>query len=250
MNKNVRLSFSSSSNGKLPVSSVHRVSSLFPPQNVQGQTSRQSASGNRGRRSLYLESDDLPPSQLGEVGPQLSRSEPQSDVVQVQSGLDGLNFPADVKLLGLFSKVPNGRVSNIVRAQNLFSLERLVVRVDVIDRQDGKHVVVSGVSEVDSSSGSKGKSLDVLLGHIEGDGHGEESSRGKSERVSDARNKAGCQPDGREQRGMADKPLVVLLVHETVQRREPSVHDQLQITKMSLKERVTGKLRRQAEEEK
>ena len=52
--------------------------------------------------------------------------------------------------------------------------------------ENGESGFVTGISEGDSSSGSKFEGVDLLGGDVESDGHGEEGSVGQSQRVDDA----------------------------------------------------------------
>jgi hypothetical protein len=161
-----------------------------------------------GEMKAYLESNNLPPSQLGEVSSELSRGvytvqtnlvsgwttrqaprwvhTPESHVVKVLSSLDSLNLSSDVELLGLLPQVSNARVSDIVSSHDGLRLLRLVVRVDVLDGEDGENGLVPRVSESDSGARLEREVVDVGLRHVEGDGHGEEGSGGESEGVSNA----------------------------------------------------------------
>lgn len=108
----------------------------------------------------------------------------EGDVVEVRGRSNGLDLSSDVELLGGLPEESNGRVGNVVGAENLLSFEGLVGPVDVVDGQDGEDVVVSGVSEGDARASLEGGSL--LGVNVEGDGHGEEGTRGDSEGLDDA----------------------------------------------------------------
>jgi hypothetical protein len=104
----------------------------------------------------------------------------------VLSGLNGLNLSSNVELLGLLPQVSDARVSDVVGTHDGLGLLGLVVRVDVLDGEDGEDGLVPRVSESDSGARLEGEVVNVGLGDVEGDGHGEEGSGGESEGVSDA----------------------------------------------------------------
>lgn len=100
--------------------------------------------------------------------------------------LDSLNLATDVELLGLFPEVLDARVGNVIRAHNGLGLFGLVVSVDVLDSKDSEDGLVSRVTQGDADVRGEGKGINVRLGNIEGDGHGEESTIGETKGISDA----------------------------------------------------------------
>lgn len=104
--------------------------------------------------------------------------------------------------------------------------------------EDSEGGLVSGVSESDLDAGSKAEGVNVALRDVEGDGHGEEGALslavdlGESEGVTDAV-AISAKPVARAC-AMAYLRGVVGLVHEALERRETSVHDELEVTELSL----------------
>lgn len=105
VDEDIGSSLTGSSNGKLSVGSVHRVSGL--------------------------ESDNLSPGELVEMGSELGGGVSEGNVVKVGRSLDSLDLTADVELLDIVAEVGDGRVGNVIRTQNLLSLVGLVRSVDV-----------------------------------------------------------------------------------------------------------------------
>lgn len=159
VNQDVRLSLSGGSDGQFSVSSVHGVSGL--------------------------ESDNLSPCHLLEETSQFGRGVSQIDVVKVLRRLDGLDFTTDVEFLDELSLVGYSGVGRVVRAQDLFVFELEVGLEDVFDGQDGETSVISRVPKSDTGALGQAKLVDLFLGHIESDGHGEEVAVLQSQGVSD-----------------------------------------------------------------
>jgi hypothetical protein len=107
VDEDVGLVLTSGSDGQFTMSSVHRVSGL--------------------------ESDDLSPRDLLEVSSEFGRGEPDVDIVVVLRRLDGLDFSTDVKVLDVVPGVGDRRMSGVIGTHDLFSLEGLVERVNVLD---------------------------------------------------------------------------------------------------------------------
>lgn len=181
----------------------------------------------------------------------------ERDVVVVLGGLDRLDVSTNVELLDLVVEVGGGGVSNIIGTQDLLGLERLVGLVDVGDwalagihryrkvsrtGNDGEGSLVSGVSESDLDARGEAESVNVLLRDIEGDGHGEQGALslsvdlGQSKGVSNAADQYISHAKRMGNGGDSVDHIrgVVLLVHETFERRETTVHDELQVTELSL----------------
>jgi hypothetical protein len=125
---------------------------------------------------------------------------------------DSLQLTTDVVLASGVEKVLDGRVGLIVAAENLLGLENpveklpvsmrliilpyllpmglcfhhsfqrlmysnsLVRLVDVVDGQDGEVAVITEVSQGDLLAGLQAKVVDLCLGHVQGDGHGEKDA--------------------------------------------------------------------------
>jgi hypothetical protein len=171
VDQDVGLSLSGRSDGQFSVGSVHGVSGL--------------------------ESDDLSPCHLLEEASQLGRGVSQIDVVKVLGRLNGLDFSADVEFLGVLALVRDSRVGGVICAQDLFVLELEVGLENVFNGQDGETSVVSGVSKSDTGALGQAKFIDLFLGDIERDGHGEEVAILQSQGVPNAVKGTSCQPDPR-----------------------------------------------------
>jgi hypothetical protein len=187
-----------------------------------------------------LESDNLGPAELLEVSADLSRSVAESDVVVVHEALDHLNLTTNVDIAGGLVEVLDGRVL-WVAAEDELGLGLLVGPVDVVDGKDNDVAVVTGVAESDAVAGLEVQTLDLVLGEIEVDGHGEEVAIGETVVLADA---GFCQrvflvPCSILQ---SNAPIVVLLVHETLERGEATVDDELEIAKLALVKDDGGEL--------
>jgi hypothetical protein len=160
VDQDVGLSLSGGSDGQLSVRSVHGVSGL--------------------------ESDNLSPCHFLEEASQFGRGVSQIDVVKVLGRLNGLNFTTDVEFLDELSLVGDSRVGGVICAEDLFVFELEVGLEDVFDGQDGEASVVSGVSKSDTDALGQAKLVDLFLGDIESNGHGEEVAILQSQGVSNA----------------------------------------------------------------
>ena len=213
VDEHVGLSGAGSNDGQLTVSAVHGVTGL--------------------------ESDNLGPAELLEVSADLSRSVAESDVVVVHEALDNLDLTTNVDITSGLVEVLDGRVLWVPTEDEL-GLGLLVGPVDVVDGQDNDVAVVTRVAEGDTVAGLEVEALDLVLREIEVDGHGEEVAVGETVVLADA------EPG---QRGLlvpcscscpCNQPIVVLLVHETLQRGEATVDDELKIAKLALVQDDSG----------
>jgi hypothetical protein len=189
-----------------------------------------------------LESDNLGPAELLEVSADLSRSVAESDVVIVHEALNDLDLTTNVDIASGLVEVLDGRVLCIA-AEDELGLGLLVGPVDVVDGQDTDVAVVARVAEGDTVAGLEAETLDLILGEIEVDGHGEEVAVGETVVLDDA---GCCQRVLLVQCSslQSDAPIVVLLVHETLKRREATVDDEFEIAKLALVEDNGGELLR------
>jgi hypothetical protein len=128
-----------------------------------------------------------------------------------------------------------------VGVEDELGLGLLVGPVDILDGQDADVAVVAVVTESDTGAGLEAHALDLVLGKVEVDGHGEEVAVGETVVLANA--EAG-------QRGFlvlcscscpCYQPIVILLVHETLQRGEATVDDELEIAKLALVQDNSGK---------
>jgi hypothetical protein len=214
VDKHVGLSGAGSNDGQLTVSAVHRVTGL--------------------------ESDNLGPAELLEVSADLSRSVAESDVVVVHEALDNLDLTTNVDITSGLVEVLDGRVLWVPTEDEL-GLGLLVGPVDVVDGQDDDVAVVTRVAESDAVAGLEVETLDLGLGEIEVDGHREEVAVGETVVLADA---GSCQRLFLVRYSIlqSDTPIVVLLVHETLERGEATVDDELEIAKLALVEDDGGEL--------
>jgi hypothetical protein len=158
----------------------------------------------------------------------------------VHEALDGLDLATDVDVAGGVVEVLDGGVL-VVTAEDQLGLGGLVGPVDILDSQDADVAVVTVVAESDTGAGLDAHALDLLLGKVEVDGHGEEVAVGETVVLADA--EAG-------QRGLVaaccrcscNQPIVVLLVHETLQRGEATIDDKLEIAELALVQDDSGEL--------
>lgn len=167
-------------------------------------------------RVTSLESNDTGPVELLEVSTDLGRGVSVGDIVVVDRSLDGLNVSSNVELLDGLVEVLDSRVSKIIVSKDLDSLLDLIGSVDVLNSQDGDGVVVTGVAESNALVDLQGDAVDILLGDIQVDWDRPEGAIGETEII--------------------DNAVVILLVQETLERRETSGDDELEITKLTLSE--------------
>jgi hypothetical protein len=159
VDKHVGLSGAGSNDGQLTVSAVHGVTGL--------------------------ESDNLGPAELLEVGADLSRSVAESDVVVVHEALDNLDLTTNVDIASGLVEVLDGRVL-WVAAEDELGLGLLVRPVDVVDGQDNDVAVVTRVAEGDAVTSLEVETLNLVLGEIKVDRHGEEVAVGETVVLADA----------------------------------------------------------------
>lgn len=126
----------------------------------------------------------------------------------------------------------DGRYGAILGSPSLAIQDRLT-------SEDGKGVLVTGVAEGDASSGSNLEVVNLLLGDVEGDGHGEEGAIGETEGGEDAAKWASERMQGTT-RASKNVRLVVGLSHESLEGRETSVEDELEVTKLALRQANVG----------
>jgi len=139
----------------------------------------------------------------------------------VHEALNHLDLTTNVDIASGLVEVLDGRVLGVT-TENELGLGLLVGPVDVVDGQDADVAVVTGVAKSNAVAGLEAETLDLVLGKIEVDGHGEEVAVGETVVLADA--------------------IVVLLVHETLERREATVDDKLEIAKLALVEHDGGEL--------
>jgi hypothetical protein len=159
VDEDVSLALAGSTDGELTVSTVHGVASL--------------------------ESDDLPPGELLEVGSEFGGCISEGDVVEVGGCLDGLDLATDVELLDAVAEVGDGGVGRVVGAEDFDSLVYTVGLVDVVNRDDSERLVVTRVPEGNASAWDDFEVVDVLLGDVQVDRDGEQDAVGETEVFDD-----------------------------------------------------------------
>lgn len=152
-------------------------------------------------------------------------------VVIVGRGLNSLERATDVELLGNVVEVVDSRMGKVIGAIDKRSLLGLVGTVDVLDGQDGKRLVVAGVQKDDALLGSDLGGIDLSLVDIQGDGNGPERARGKAHVLDNATYQVSLPSTIGVSLCL---PIVVLLVQETLERRETTVEDELEITQLTV----------------
>jgi len=98
----------------------------------------------------------------------------KSDVVKVSGELDRLHFSPDVEFFHSFVEVSDCRVGEIICSEDVNSFFDLVKGVDVLNREDGKCLVVSGIEQSEAHAMLQPEGVDLSLRDVEGDGDGEQ----------------------------------------------------------------------------
>ena len=145
--------------------------------------------------------------------------------------LDSLDTTSDVEFFGGLVEVLDGRVGKVIGTVHLFRFNVLVRTVNVGDwacqhrtsqwtstltGEDGKGRLVSWISKCHPDSLCQAQDLDVLLGDIERNGHGEESTLSLT-------------VESLQSKGITDTQ-VIGLIHESLERGEPAAHDEFKVT--------------------
>lgn len=155
------------------------------------------------------------------------------NIVEMGGWLDRLQLATDVIVLHLVAQVGHSRVSGVVGTEDVDRLLNLVGLVDVLDYRvcmsvnpsktlmemlltgdDGKGLIVTWVTKSDTGTRRDLLRGNVLLGHIEGDGHPKHGTISETESV--------------------DNTGVVCLVHEALEGGEASIDDELEIAELTL----------------
>lgn len=95
---------------------------------------------------------------------------------------------SDVVLLDAVPKIRDGRVGDIVCSEDVDSFPDTIIRVDVLDSDDGQRLVIPRVTESKTGTRRDAEAGDIVGRNIEGDGHGEQSSIREPEGVHNAVN--------------------------------------------------------------
>ena len=162
-----------------------------------------------------LEGHDARPAEFVEVQTKLSGGVAETNVVVVHEAVNGLDLAADVVVAGNLKKVLDSWVI-WVTAKDLLGLLLLVWLVYVVHCHDSQIAVITGVTERDTLAGLDSKLVNVLLLEVEADWHGEEVAIRESV--------------------LRNHTIVVLLVHEALERGEASVQDKLDIAQLAVVE--------------
>jgi hypothetical protein len=108
----------------------------------------------------------------------------KSDIVIMLQSIDCIDFSTHVVFLGFGEEVLDGRMF-VISSKHLRGLLLLVWFVNVVNREDSKVPVVSGISKSQSGTLSQPQALDGGFGDIEGYRHAEEVSICKTEVFDD-----------------------------------------------------------------
>jgi hypothetical protein len=160
-----------------------------------------------------LKGDNLGPAELVKVLPEFGWGVTEPDIVVVLQAVDGLNFASDVVFSRLVEEVFDSGVV-WVTSKDLLGLLLLVRFVDVLDGDDGEVAVVARVPQDHAGPGFDTGRVNLGLVQVEVDGDGEKVAVGETVVFHDT--------------------IVILLIHETLERGEASVEDELEIAQLSL----------------
>lgn len=170
-----------------------------------------------------LESYDLPPCYLLEVGTELGRGVSEGNIVEVSGGLDSLDLSTNVEFLDLVTEVGDGRVGGVVGAENVDGLLNSVRGIDVLHCDNGEGLVISRVAECEARARGNFEGLDGLLGQVQVDGDWEKGTVGQSEILDDI--------------------YVVLLIQKSLERAESTIRDEFKVAELSICEGDIGECR-------
>lgn len=127
----------------------------------------------------------------------------ETDVVVVTETVDGVELAADVELFGGVVQVADGGVL-FVAAEDLLGLLRSVVRrvsrepmigislgcilvwlVDIVDSDNGQMAVIAEITKSNTLARLDANLVDLLLGDVEGNWHGEQGAVRKTHILDD-----------------------------------------------------------------
>ncbi len=135
------------------------------------------------QRVAGLEGDDLAPAELAEEGAQLVRRVAAGAEIVVHGLLDAGDRAAEIDLARGVVQVVHGRVRDVVGAEDLLGLARLVRRPAVGDGHGGEdHALLVAQGDVLPDL----EALGELLGHVERDRHRPELAIRQAHVVDDA----------------------------------------------------------------
>jgi hypothetical protein len=135
------------------------------------------------QRVARLEGDDAAPAELAEIGAQLVRRVAAGAEIVMRRRLDAGDRPAEIDRARVVVQVVDRRMRDVVGAEDLLRLARLVRRPLVGDREDGEDHAL-GVAERDVLAGFD--RVGEGLGHVQRDRHRPERAIGQPHRVDDA----------------------------------------------------------------
>ena len=162
------------------------------------------------QRVAGLERHDLAPAELAEIGAQLVRGVAAGAEVVVHRLLDAGDRAAQIDRAGLVVQVVDRRMGDVVGAEDLLGLARLVGRPFVGDRHDREdHALVVAQRDVLAGFDAFGE----FLADVEGDRHRPERAVGEAH--------------------VLDHAVVVGLGQEPLQRVEAAVHQQLEVADLA-----------------
>ena len=193
MDQKVRLSFLGSAEGQFLVRAVQRVAGL--------------------------EGDDARPAELAEIGAQFVRRVATALEIIVDGLLDADDRAAQVDRAGLVVQVVDGRMGQVVGAEDAFGFPRLVRHPFVGDRQDGEDdAFLIAERNVLTRLDLGGE----VFGYVKVDRHRPERAIGKPH--------------------VGDHAIIVGLAHEPFQRVEAAVHQKLEIADLALRQVPRGQV--------
>lgn len=88
--------------------------------------------------------------------------------------LDRLHFPADVELFYSFAEVGYRRMGDVIRSEDVDRFLDLIKGVNILDSEDGQCLIVARVEQSEADAGLQPEGINLLLGDIKGDWHGEQ----------------------------------------------------------------------------
>jgi len=91
----------------------------------------------------------------------------------VHQAVNGLQLSSNVELLDIISQHLDRRVF-LISTKDLVGLLVLVWSIDVVDCEDGEIAVVTKITKDNACRRLDAIVVDILLGDVEADGHGEE----------------------------------------------------------------------------
>jgi hypothetical protein len=162
-----------------------------------------------------LEGHDLGPTKLVEVEAKFSRRIAKTNIIVVHEPVNGFDLAADVVVSRSLEEVLDGWVI-WVTAKHLLGLLLLVWLVNVVHSHDSQVSIITRITERDSLARLDSQLVNLLFLEIQADGNGEEVAVREPVLLNHA--------------------IVVLLVHESLKRREATIEDEFDVTELAFVE--------------